>query len=265
MRSRRAMALPITFLMLFTSLVILISATYYFSMSRIALKTSALKGSGAEQEMLSFEKVAKFVSWAPGSYEILDFDDYGGTFRVVPSAKRLVLNITDNASFSNVFFDNAVGKALYELAPSEAFDTAFLKGDNRAIINQSSSTMSQLVISQDGDQYEIALSYRPLAGSAAIDFSGGKPTNNIQVYVISLNSSQNMTSPGNFRLKVLCSNVASILRSYNFSSPITSLSIKASLDGVPGKVSLPISSNALGAIVNLETVVCTLKLEDAGW
>jgi hypothetical protein len=260
------MAIPVTFLILFVSLVILISATYYFSMSRIALKTSALKVSGAEQEMLSCEKTIRFVSWAPGSYEIIDFDDYGGTFRVMSGARKLALNVTDNASFSDVFFDNPIGEILYELPPSGSFDTVFLKGDNRVIINQSSSTMSQLVISQADEQYEITLSYRPLAGSTVTGLSPtGRPMNNLQVYIINLNSSQNISEMGNFRAKVSCLNVTSSWRSYTFSSPMTSLSIKANLDGVPGTVSVPISSNGFGATVNVETVVCALKLEDTGW
>ncbi|NIO36669.1 hypothetical protein GTO27_03090, partial [Candidatus Bathyarchaeota archaeon] len=88
-------ALPVTFLMLFVSLILLISATYYFSIIRISAKTQALKASGIEQEMLSLEKVIRFVAWSPGSYEIYEFGDFGAEFRVMPTAKRLVLNLTN--------------------------------------------------------------------------------------------------------------------------------------------------------------------------
>jgi hypothetical protein len=251
--------------MLLASLIILVSVTYYFSISRISTKTQALKISGAEQGMLSVERVANFVAWSPGAYEIHEFDDFGGEFTVVPTAKRLVLNVTDDSSFYDVFFNSAIGKVVYDLPSSETIDSIFLKGDNRVIVNQSSSTMTQLYISQGTEHYEITLSYRPLVGSTVTGSSNGKPVNNLRVYIVSLNSSQDMAQLGNFRLKVACLNVTSSLRSYNFTDPVTSLSLKASLDGIEGEASLPISSNASGAIVNLETVTCNVKAEDVGW
>jgi len=264
--SRRGIALPVTFLMLFVSLVLLISVTYYFSISRINAKAKALKVSGVEQEMLSLEKVVKFVAWSPGAYEIYEFNDFGGEFRVEPTAKRLVLNLTDNTSFYDVFFNGSIGRVVYELPPSETQDNIFLKGDSRVIVNQSSSTMTQLHISQGAEySYEITLSYRPLAGSTVIGSSNGRPVNNLRVYIINLNSSQSTTRLGNFRLKVTCANVTSSWQSYNFSYQITSLTVKAELDGTIGEVSLPISSNSQGAIVNLEIVTCNVRIEDVGW
>jgi hypothetical protein len=265
--SKGGLALPVTFLMLFVFLILLISATYYFSISRISAKTTALKVAGVEQEMLSLEGVIKFVAWSPGSYQIYEFGDYGGEFQVVPTAKRLTLNLTDESSFSDVFFNSSIGKVVYELPPTETYDNnLYLKGDSRVIVNQSSSTMTQLYISQSAEySYEITLSYRPLAGSTVTGSSGGKPVNNIRVYIMSFNSSENITRLGNFRLKASCVNVTTSWRTYNFSSPITSLSIKANLNGNSDEVSLPISSNADGAIVNLETVTCNVKMEDVGW
>lgn len=252
--------------MLFVSLLLLITATYYFSISRINVKTRALKVTGAEQEMLSLEKVIKFVAWSSGSYQIYEFGDYGGEFRVVPTAKRLVLNLTDESSFYDVFFNSSIGKVVYEPPPSETYDNLFLKGDSRVIVNQSSSTMTQLYIFQSADySYEITLAYRPLASSTVTGLRGGKPVNNLRVYIVNLNSSENITRLGNFRLKVSCVNITSSWQSYNFSSPITSLSIKANLDGAIGEVFLPISSTADGAVVNLETIICNVKMEDAGW
>jgi hypothetical protein len=251
--------------MLFASLTMLISVTYYFSINRISAKTQQLKVSGAEQEMLSLEKTAKFVAWSPGSFEISEFGDFGGKFKVVPTAKSLTLNITDNSSMSDVFFSSSIGEVMYELPPSEAQDNIFLKGDNRAIVNQSSATMTQMVITQGPEHYEIAISYRPLAGSSVTGESNGKPVNSLRIYIVSLNSSESITRLGSFRLKVSCTNAESNWRSYSFSDPVTSLAIKAELDGVSGEVSLPISSNALGAIVNVETITCSLKMEDIGW
>lgn len=264
--SRGGIALPVTFLMLFVSLVLLISATYYFSISRISAKSQALKVSGVEQEMLSLEKVVGFVAWSPGSYEIYEFNDFGGEFRVVPTAKRLVLNLTDDSSFNDVFLDSSIGKVVFELPPSETHDNIFLKGDNRVIVNQSFSTMTQLRISQGTEfHHEITLSYRPLAGSTVTGSNNGKPVNSLRIYIVNLNSSQSIARLGSFRLKVTCVNVTSSWQSYNFSYPVTALSVKADLDGTLGEVSLPISSNAQGAIVNLETVTCNVKMEDIGW
>jgi len=263
--SRRAIALPVTFLMLFVSLTLLISATYYFSMTRISAKAQAAKVSGAEQEMLSLEKVVEFVAWSPGSYQIYEFGDFGGTFKVVPNTKRLVLNITDNSSFYDVFFNSSIGETVYELPSSEAYDSVFVKGDSRVIVNQSSSTMAQLRISEGAQYYEITLSYRPLAGSTVTGSSGGKPVNSLRIYIVNLNSSQTMTLLGSFRLKVTCVNVTSSWQSYNLSNPITALTIKADLDGSSDEVSVPISSNAQGAIVNLETIICSVRMEDVGW
>jgi hypothetical protein len=265
-RSRRAIALPVTFLMLFVSLMILITATYYFSVTKISAKTLALKTAGVEQEMLSFEKTIKFVSWSPGAYEIYEFGDFGGRFKAVPTARLLILNVTDDLSFYDVFYNSSIGKVLYELPPSEeALDNIFLKGDSRAIVNQSSSTTTQLYISQATEQYEIVLSYRPLASSTTTGSSGGKPTNSVRVYIVSLNASESIMRLGTFRLKASCLTVTSTLRSYNLTSQLTSMSIRADLDNVISEVSLPISSNAQGAIVNLETIVCRVRIEDVGW
>jgi len=264
--SRRAIALPVTFLMLFVSLIVLITATYYFSITKISARTLALKTAGVEQEMLSLEKTIKVVSWSPGAYEIYEFGDFGGKFRALPTARSLILNITDNTSFYDVFYDSSIGKILYELPPSEeALDNVFLKGDSRAIVNQSSSTTTQLYIVQGTEYYELTLSYRPLASSAATGLSGGKPTNSVRVYIVNLNASESITRLGTFPLKASCLTVTSTLRSYNLSSQLTSISVIADLDNVVSEVSLPVSSNGQGAIINLETIVCNIKIEDVGW
>ena len=266
MRSRKAIALPVTFLMLFVSLMVLITATYYFSITKISAKTLALKTAGVEQEMLALEKTVKFVSWSPGAYEIYEFGDFGGKFKALPTARSLILNITDNTSFYDVFYNISIGKVLYELPPSEeALDNVFLKGDSRAIVNQSSSTTTQLYTIQGTEYYELTLSYRPLSSSTTTGSSGRKPTNSVRVYIVSFGASESITRLGAFRLKASCLTVTSTLRSYNLTSQLTSISIRADLDNVINEVSLPISSNAQGAIINLETIVCRIKVEDIGW
>ena len=263
--SRGGIAIPVTFLMLFVSLTLLISATYYFSISRITAKSQELKVAGVKQEMLSLEKVVRFVAWSPGTYETFEFGDFGGTFKVLPTSKRLMLNLTDNSSFDEVVFNGYVGEIAYELPPSETQDNIFLKGDNRAIVNQSSATMAQVYISKGITHYEMTITYRPSAGSTVTYSSDGKPVNNLRIYMINLNSSESITRRGNLRLKATCLDVTSTWQSYDFSQPVTSLSIKAGTDGTLGSVSLPISSDAQGAVVNIETVICTVKIEEVGW
>jgi hypothetical protein len=99
--------------MLFVSLTFLITATYYFAINRLTAKSQELKVSGVEQEMLSFEKVVKFVTWSPGTYQTFEFGDFGGTFKVMPTSKRLTLNLTDNSSFEQVFFTSSIGEIVY--------------------------------------------------------------------------------------------------------------------------------------------------------
>ena len=174
--AKRAIAIPITFLMLFVSLTLLISATYYFAIVKINAKSQTFKSSIAEQGMISLEEFLDFVAWSPGAYQIYEFDDFGGTFKMMPNAKRLIMNFTAD-SFSDVFYNASVGKAIYELPPSETHTFGFyLQGDSRAVVNGSSSTMTQLCIVQGAEYYELSLSYRPSVGSALTESSGVKPS-----------------------------------------------------------------------------------------
>jgi hypothetical protein len=262
--SKRGIAVPVTFLMLFVSLTLIVSVTYYFSVTKINISGQGLKVSAAKQRMLSLEDTIQSLAWSPGSYEIFEFDDLGGTFKAYPTAKRLVMNLTA-ASFYDVFFNSAIGRVAYELPASEDADTnVFLRGDSRVVVNQSSSTMTQLYIRIGATSPEITLSYRPLAGSTVTESGSEKPTNNLRIYVINLNSSQTMTMQGKFRLKATCINVTSIWKSYDFSNSLAALTLKVSLDGTVGTVSLPISSNVNGALVNLETVACNIRIQSAG-
>lgn len=262
--SKRGIAVPVTFLMLFVSLTLIVSATYYFAVTKINSSSQGVKVSAAKQRMLSLEDTIQSILWSPGSYEIYEFEDLGGTFKAEPTAKRLVMNLTYD-SFYDVFFNSSIGRVAYELPPSEdSNDYVFLRGDNRAVVNQSSSTMTQLYITMGPTSPEITLSYRPLAGSTVTEAGSEKPTNHLRIYVINLNSSQTMTMQGKFRLKAMCTNVTSTWRNYDFSKPLTAVTLNVHLDGAVGTVSLPISSNENGALVNLETVTCNIRIQSAG-
>ena len=262
--SKRGMAIPVTFLILFVSLALIISLTYYLAVSRINSKSQLLKVSAAKQGMLYLEDSIASVAWSPGSSQVYSFDDCGGKFRVEPEAKSLLINLTDN-SFYDIVFNGSVGKAVYELPPSESpADNLFLKGDKRVVINQSRFTMTQLYSSQGAESPEITLCYRPLVSSTEVGSSDGKTVYSLRIYVIRLNSPQNMTFQGNFYLRLACLNVTSSSRSYNFSYQINSLMVKVNFDGATGEVSLPISSSAEGAIVNVEIVTCYIQLKRVG-
>jgi hypothetical protein len=216
--------------------------------------------------MLYLEDSVASVAWSPGSSQVYSFDDCGGEFRVEPQAKTLLINLTGN-SFNYNVFNGSVGKAVYELPPSESpVDNFFLEGDNRVVINQSRFTMTQLYTSHGAESPEVTLCYRPLVSSTVVGSSGGKPVNSLRIYIISLNSSHNMTLEGNFYLQIACLDVKSYSLSppINFSDPINSLLVKVNFDGATGDVSLPISSNAEGALVNVEIVTCDIQLQRVG-
>jgi len=262
--SKRAMAIPVTFLILFVSLSLIIALTYSLAISRINSKSQLLKASAAKQGMLYLEDSIASVAWSPGSSQVYYFDDCGGIFRVEPQAKSLLVNLTSN-SFYDVVFDGSVGKAVYELPSSESSaDNLFLKGDKWVVINQSRFTTTQLYISRGAESPEVTLCYRPLVSSTEVGSSGEKPVNSLRIYIISLKSSQNITLEENFYLEIACLNVTSSSRSYNFSHQINSLLVKVNFDGVTGEVSLPISSNAEGAIVNVEIATCHIRLQRVG-
>jgi len=248
--------------MLFVSLTLIVSATYYFSVTKIQARGQLLNIAVAKQDMVSFEDSVGFTMWSPGTSSTYHFEDSGGTFKTYSTAKNLLVNVTDNNTFSDVVFNSSVGEAVYELPSAEmAIYTLYLKGDRRAIINQSTLTMAQLYLSSGTPSPELTLTYRPLATISETSFNQGKPVNTLRLYIISLNSSTTVTAQGEFDIKSTCINVISNLHTYNFTIPITSIFVKATFDERSDIVTLPVSSNANGAFVEVVTLVCNVKLE----
>jgi hypothetical protein len=259
--SKRATAIPVTFMMLFVSLMLIITATYYIAVTQISARGQLLNFYAAKQSMIGLENSISSVLWSPGTSQVYFVNDFGGNFEITSTAKTLLINITDN-TFTDTIFNSPNGQAVYELATAEPGSSGlYLKGDTRAIVNSSTSTMTQLRIVTGETSQEIVLSYRPLVSSTVTGSSDGKPVNTVRVYVISMNLSQNLTLQGDFYLKAKCASVVSDIRSYNLSYQISALQVKAILDGVNGVVSLPISSNSSGAIVNVEVLVCNVQLQ----
>lgn len=260
--SNKALAIPVTFFMLFVSLFGIVSITYYFAVSKVSVKSQTLKISAAKQNMDLLEENSQFVVWQPGSSKTFELDDCGGTLKTKPSANRLLINITDAININDIVFNASVGEVVYELPYSQSVDTGlFLKGDSRVVVNQSGSIMTQLYIENGEEHPEIVLRYRPMVSSVEVGTENSKPVNNVRIYIVNLNSSQNLELIGKVPLKFSCLSVETSINSYNVSYSLNSLIVDVNLDGLQGQVSVPISSNANGAIINVELVVCNIKTE----
>lgn len=256
------MAIPVTFLILFVSLLGIISITYYFAIEEVNSRSQTLKNSMAEQNMASLDSTLSSVLWQTGSSRTLDINDYGGELMIQPTTNLLLINVTDNNGISDTVFNATVGQAVYELSYSETSDTGlFLKGDSRPILNQRGSTMTQLYIRNGQKHVEIVLRYRPITSVVTYVTEDNTTINDIRIYAVNLNSSQNIDSMGEMPLDISCVNVENSVRTYNVSYQAGTLTINASLDGVQGQVSVPISGSVNGAEINLNLVVCDAKIE----
>jgi len=260
-RSRRGLAIPVTFLMLFVSLIIIVSTTYCFAVIRIQTRGALLKASAAKQNMLFLKQAVEDVAWLPSSSRVVCFKDYGGVFTVDPEARNLVLTLTNGSSFSATVYNSSVGEAVYLLPHTEEVgDLFFLEGSSAAIVNDSSSAMPQVYILPTVNGSEVVLCYRPFASSVSAGESNGKPVNVFRIYVVSFNVSNGFQARGKFYVRVSAVNVAFTFCSYEFNSSISSLGVQSVLDGVETTVWLPVTSNEDGAVVNVEVVTCYVRL-----
>jgi hypothetical protein len=260
--SKKALAIPVTYLILFASLIAIISVTYGFAVVKISARGALLKASVAKQNMQFLDEAVHSVAWSFGASKTVYMEDCGGTFKTEKAAKSLAINLTDGQTFSSIVFNSSVGKVFYELeASAESQEGIFIRGDGRAIINQSANTMTQLYYARGETTQQLVLSYRPMATALTTGTSNGKPLNLIRIYIISLDSSQTLALSGSFYLKVLALNVTSTSQLYEFNSPVSSLALKAVLDKAQNTVWLPITSSEEGAFVNLEILVCNVKIQ----
>ena len=163
-------------------------------------------------------------------------------------------------SFSDVVFNSLVGRTYYSLQASE-LDEGFVKGDERAIINQTFSTTTQLYIASSSDVKQLVLCYRPLVTAAITGTVNGKPLNLIRTNIINLNSSESMTMQGKFYVKVLSENVTVTTSRYEFNQSVSSVTVKSTLGGIQTTVILPISATSEGTLIDVETIVCHIKIQ----
>lgn len=261
LQSKRAIALPVSFLMLFVSLTLIVSATYYVSVAKIQARGKLLNIAVAKQSMLSLDESLGNTKWSPGSSIIYHFEDSGGTFKCLPASHHILLNVTDNQFYSTAF-NSSVGRVTYELPSAEISVYSFyVKGDRRTIINQSISSTTQLHLAPSTPSPELTLTYRPLATIAETGYTQGKPVNTLRLYIINLNASETITAQGEFNIKSTCASTTSNVQTYNLTYQITSITVKATSDGTTDEVVLPVSSNTYGAILRIETLICSVKLE----
>jgi hypothetical protein len=259
--AKKALAIPITFLILFASLLGVISITYYFAVSKVNVNSQILKISSAKQNMNAIEKSLQLVVWQPGSSDTLEFDNCDGTLKTEPSANMLTINVTDD-TFYEVIFNSSVGELIYVLPYSQSADTGlYLKGTSQVVENKSGAVMAQLYIESGEEHPEIVLRYRPKVSSATGGTENGKPVNNVRIYVVNLNSSQNLETVGKIPIKVSCVNTTTCVNSYNLSYSPESLTVQVTLSERQAQVSVPISGNENGAIINVELVISNTKIE----
>ncbi len=260
--SRRALAIPVTFLILLVSMLGVISITYYFAVERVNAGSQVLKVSMAKQAMNSLDEAVLSVLWQPGSSRTMEFGDFGGQLDVQPLSNWLVVNITDNNGVADTIFNSSVGEAAYELPYSESADTGlYLKGDSRVLVNQSGSPVTQLYIRNGAEHPEVLLRYRLVASSTTSGRENNQTVNDLRIYIVNLNASQNIELMGEVPLRISCSGVETTVKTYNVTYQSTALTVVASLDGVQGQVTIPISSDTNGAIINVELVVCNVTIE----
>jgi len=260
--SKTGLAIPVTFLILFVSTLIIVSFTYYFAVERIRARSQSLKVSMARENMISLDSDVSSVLWQSSSSRTLDFDDCAGQLNIQPSANLLTINVKDNNSIAASVFNSTVGWVVYELPYSETADTGlFLKGDSRGIVNQSGNSMTQLYIQEGAVHTEIVLRYRPTISYVTAGTQDNKTINNIRIYVVNLDPSQTIALMGMIPLRITCESIEDTVTTYDVSYQPTALLVTANSADSNGQISVPISSTSYGAIINVELVLCKIQVD----
>jgi hypothetical protein len=261
-RSKTAMALPVTFLILLVTTLSIVSFTYYFSVEKINSQGQTLKVSTAKQSLLSLNDEIISTLGQPGSSSTFDLRDSGGLLKIQPIINVLRLSVDDNSTIQETIFNTTIGKITYQLPYSGSSETGlYLMGDGRTITNQSGSSTSQLYIANGAEHPEIQLQYRPTVTYVSAGLENGKAINYIRIYIVNLNSSSMIAQQGNLPLQISCVNTQLESRNYDVSYIVGSLTLTSILNDIRGNVSVPISSTSAGAIVHIETVVSNISIQ----
>jgi hypothetical protein len=260
-RSKLALALPVTFLILFVSTLGIVAFTYCFSVEKISAQSQTLKVSTAKQSLLDLDDTILSTLWQPGSSSTYELKDSGGITNIQPNSNVLTLSINDTLTVQKTIFNSTIGQAVYELPYSGSSQTGlYLKGDSSTITSKSGASISQLCIQNGAEHPEIQLQYRPIVTYATAGLEDGRTVNNIRIYIVNLNSSQSMTLQGNLPLRITCTNAQLSSQTYTVSSATENLVITSVLNGDIDTVSIPISTTSEGALINVETVECNITI-----
>lgn len=261
-KSKRALTLPVTYLILFASLVTLISVTYSFAVVKIGERADNLKAVVAKQNMELLDTAVQEVAWSYGGSKSVYLDDCGGTFRTEINTNTLTINIEDGNSFNDTIFNDQVGSVRYEFDTTGlTYESDFLRGSPEAIANASLATTTQLYV-DSLDHRQLILAYRPVVSAAVAGTANGKPLNLVRLYIISLNDSQTLVLSEKFHLRISSLSVSRILNQWEFNETIASLRIAATLGQTSNTIDVPISSVGYGAVVNTEVVLCRIRIQE---
>ncbi|MCD6263045.1 hypothetical protein J7L60_01360 [Candidatus Bathyarchaeota archaeon] len=260
--SGRGLAAPVSTLIIFVSLTLTVSSLYYLATVRVGAHRGDLRFTAAEEKMLELGSSIDTVAWAPSSSVVVSFSNYEGTLRVEPLSRRLVLQVTVGAS-THTLLNITTGRVVYEMPSRSSGCGTYLRGDVRAIVNRSTSIMSQVYLSVGDEREELIVGYRPLVSSSTGGLVGGRKVNKVRIYVITLNASDDLTLSGEFHVAVSCVNVSSSLHTYNASS-ISSITVSANLEGTQSSVLVPVESGPNGVQVRVEVVVCSIAVRGVG-
>jgi hypothetical protein len=261
-RSKYAMALPVTFLILFVSTLSIVSFTYYFSVEKVNSQGQTLKVSTARESFISFNNEIISTLGQPGCSVTFDLIDSGGLLKIQPTNNVLALSINDSSDIQETILNTSIGKITYQLPYTSTSQTGlYLEGDSRTITNQSGSSTSQLCIANGVENQEIQLQYRPTVTYSVAGFENGKAINNVRIYIVNLNSSEDISLQGEVPLHISCTNTLLESKNYEVSNEVGNLALTSVLNGVRGSVCIPISSTTKGAIIHLETVVSNVSIQ----
>ena len=260
-RSRRALAIPMTFMILFVSTLGMISITYYFAVERVNAQTQTLKVVAAKEDIVNLDQKILSVVGQPGSARTSEILDSGGKLNVEPNNGSIIITITDNRDINQTIYNQTTGQIRYELPYSDSPDTGlFLKGDSRTITNQSGSLITQLFIASGAEHAEIRLRYRPTVSYIITGTENNYTVNNIRIYILNMNTSNSISLNGKVPLRVSCESTQITSLTYTLNYAAESIILTSILDNTTGQVLIPISSTTDGAIINLEIVQCNIKI-----
>jgi hypothetical protein len=261
-KSKSALALPVTYLILFVSTMLLVSVTYVFAVQQVNNQKQSFNVLTAKQDMTSLDNQVLSVVSQPGSTATLDFRDSGGQLNVEPSSNNLTLTVTDGSGINAVIFNSSTGQVVYDLP---AFTTAdmdfYLEGDSSTITNQSGASLSQLYLASGLQGPQVQLGYRPAVTYAPAGAENGQDVTDIRIYIVNLNFSAPFALRGELPLQISCVNTQLTTETFQSSQP-GNLTVTSQLNGAVGSVLVPISSTQAGSIINVEIVVSNITIEE---